>query len=250
VTGYRTRESALTPGRYERSSKRVLDVLLSVLGLVVLLPVFAALALAVRRSGPGPVLLRQPRVGIGGSVFPMVKFRTMVADAEAQGLPVWACQGDERVTAVGRVLRSSHLDELPQLWNVLVGDMSLVGPRPERPEISDVLSSRIPLWHRRHEVKPGITGWAQIRQGYAASVEESEAKLSCDLYYLQHCSLRFDVAILAATLRVLVAATLAGRGRSPVAPRAAGARSRVEGDGVPARVSLLGGARRLPGRRR
>ncbi|GAA2758406.1 sugar transferase [Actinopolymorpha rutila] len=188
------------PGRYERRAKRALDVVLSLTGIVVLLPVLIASAVAVRLSGPGPVLLRQRRVGARGSVFLMAKFRTMVADAEADGRPVWSRQDDDRVTPVGRILRSSHLDELPQLWNVLVGEMSLVGPRPERPEISETLVSQIPHWHLRHGVRPGITGWAQVRQGYTSNVEEFRAKLSYDLYYLRHCSLRLDLVILAETL--------------------------------------------------
>ena len=200
VTLHSTYEPVIARSRYERTAKRALDVVLSAVGIVALLPVLVALAVAVRLSGPGPVLLRQRRVGVRGSAFSMIKFRTMVADAEADGRQVWACQDDDRVTAVGRVLRSSHLDELPQLWNVLTGEMSLVGPRPERPDISQALDDQIPGWHRRHEVRPGITGWAQIRQGYAASVEDSRAKLSYDLHYLEHCRLRLDLVILAKTL--------------------------------------------------
>lgn len=182
------------------AAKRTLDLAVSVVGLVLLAPVFVAVAAAIRISSPGPALLRQRRVGAGGAVFAMAKFRTMVTTAEPDGLPVWSCDDDDRVTVVGRFLRASHLDELPQLWNVVVGEMSLVGPRPERPEISAELSIAIPQWQRRHDVKPGITGWAQLRSGYAASVAQSRTKLSHDLYYLEHQCLRLDLQILAETL--------------------------------------------------
>lgn len=131
----------------------------------------------------------------------MLKFRTMVAGAEPDGCPVWSGEQDDRVTPIGRILRANHLDELPQLWNVFVGEMSLVGPRPERPEIDRELERQIPSWKARYDVKPGITGWAQIRSGYAASVEQSRVKLIHDLYYRQHCNLRLDLAILAETFR-------------------------------------------------
>lgn len=185
---------------YERTIKRLVDLSVAAIGLVLLVLAFPAVALAVRLSGPGPVLLRQRRVGAEGLPFSMVKFRTMVVDAEADGRAVWSCDNDARITAVGRVLRAYHLDELPQLWNVLVGEMSLVGPRPERLEISRELDVEIPQWHRRHDIRPGITGWAQVRQGYVDSVAGSRTKLAHDLYYLQNCSLRLDLRILAETV--------------------------------------------------
>lgn len=180
-------------------AKRVLDISLAAFGLAVLAPVLVAIALVVRLSGPGPVVLRQKRVGLGGAIFCMLKFRTMIDGAEPDGRPVWSSESDGRVTTVGRILRERHFDELPQLWNVLVGEMSIVGPRPERPGIDEELERQIPCWKRRYELKPGITGWAQIRSGYAASVEESRIKLAHDLYYLEHCNFRLDLVILAET---------------------------------------------------
>jgi len=180
--------------------KRVIDVTGAAAGLIMLTPVFLVLAVLIRASSRGPVVLRQRRVGMNGAVFEMVKFRTMVATAEADGRPVWCAKNDERVTPVGRVLRAHHLDELPQLWNVLIGQMSLIGPRPERPEISAVLAVEIPQWQQRHCVRPGMTGWAQLRSGYAASIDESRLKLTHDLYYLRHRCLRLDLEILAETV--------------------------------------------------
>jgi lipopolysaccharide/colanic/teichoic acid biosynthesis glycosyltransferase/O-antigen/teichoic acid export membrane protein len=221
--------------------KRAFDLLLAVLGMVFLLPIFLTVAIAVRLSGPGPVLLRQRRVGAHGSVFSMLKFRTMIDGAEADGRPFWCCENDERITAVGRVLRAHHLDELPQLWNVLVGQMSLVGPRPERPEIDEALAIEIPQWRCRNEVRPGITGLAQVRQGYVASVEGSRVKLTHDLHYLAHCSLRFDLAIMRETFglrprrqRLMQA--------SPEATRPT-ARPSGEDKSVTAQVLMLTGAR-------
>ena len=143
-------------------------------------------------------------MGEGGRIFEIVKFRTMVDGAEAGGEAVWALEDDPRVTNVGRLLRRTRLDEIPQLWNVLRGDMSIVGPRPERPEFLDVLNAEVPYWTRRHFVKPGITGWAQVRHGYADDVDGTAAKLAYDLYYLKHRSLVLDLAILLMTARILV----------------------------------------------
>jgi lipopolysaccharide/colanic/teichoic acid biosynthesis glycosyltransferase len=187
---------------YTSTAKRITDVVLSVVGLALSLPILVAVAVAVRVSGPGPILLRQPRVGRHGAVFSMIKFRSMVIGAEADGQAVWCTDDDDRVTPIGRILRARHLDELPQLWNVIVGEMSLVGPRPERPEIDQALAAQIPYWNRRYEVRPGITGLAQVRQGYVSSVEQSRVKLTHDLYYLAHCNLRGDLAILAETVQL------------------------------------------------
>jgi lipopolysaccharide/colanic/teichoic acid biosynthesis glycosyltransferase len=187
-------------GVYRRFGKRGLDVLLATVGLVCALPVLLLIAVVVRRSGPGPVLLRQARVGADGKVFSMIKFRTM-SGTGGVGEPSWAGDNDdERVTRAGRRLRRTHLDELPQLWNVLMGDMSLVGPRPEQPEVDAFLGERIPLWTVRHSARPGLTGWAQICQGYVASVDASRVKLSYDLDYLDHYSPSFDFMILARTV--------------------------------------------------
>jgi exopolysaccharide biosynthesis polyprenyl glycosylphosphotransferase len=189
---------------YPRVVKRMFDIFTACLGLLVTAPLWPAIAVLVHRSGPGGVLFRQKRLGEGGRVFEIVKFRTMVDGAEANGEAVWALEDDPRVTRVGRFLRRTRLDEIPQLWNVLRGDMSLVGPRPERPEFLDVLNSQIPYWTRRHFVKPGITGWAQVRHGYADDVDGTADKLAYDLYYLKHRSLVLDLAILLMTARILV----------------------------------------------
>jgi lipopolysaccharide/colanic/teichoic acid biosynthesis glycosyltransferase len=148
-------------------------------------------------------------------VFTIFKFRTMRADAEAGGAAVWASVNDPRLTRAGAVMRQLRLDELPQLWNVLRGEMSLVGPRPERPEFLEELSDRVPFWMRRHLIKPGLTGWAQVRGGYAASAEETATKLSYDLWYLRHRSLTVDLAILLRTLAVVVRGETATRSTAP-----------------------------------
>jgi exopolysaccharide biosynthesis polyprenyl glycosylphosphotransferase len=189
---------------YPRVAKRLFDIVTAVLGLLVTAPVWPVIAVCVNRSGPGGVFFRQKRLGEGGHIFEIVKFRTMVDGAEAGGGAVWALEDDPRVTSVGRFLRRTRLDEIPQLWNVLRGDMSIVGPRPERPEFLDVLNAEVPYWTRRHFVKPGITGWAQVRHGYADDVDGTAAKLAYDLYYLKHRSLVLDLAILLMTARILV----------------------------------------------
>ncbi|HET9437496.1 MAG TPA: sugar transferase [Gaiellaceae bacterium] len=189
---------------YPRVVKRVLDVIVALLGLLVTAPALPVIAVLVRRSGPGGVLFRQQRLGEGGRTFEIIKFRTMVDGAEADGEAVWARRDDPRVTDVGRFLRRTRLDEVPQLWNVLRGDMSIVGPRPERPEFVDILNSEIPYWTRRHFVKPGITGWAQVRRGYADDVDGTADKFAYDLYYLKHRSLVLDLAVILMTARTLV----------------------------------------------
>jgi lipopolysaccharide/colanic/teichoic acid biosynthesis glycosyltransferase len=155
----------------------------------------------VRRSGP--VIFCQTRLGEGGRVFTLYKFRTMRVDAELSGA-VWAAEHDPRVTPVGRFMRKTRLDELPQLWNVLRGDMSFVGPRPERPEFLAELEAEVPFWRRRHLVKPGLTGWAQVRRGYTADAAGTGDKLSYDLWYLRHRSLVVDLAICVKTLSTVL----------------------------------------------
>ncbi len=180
--------------------KRVLDLgIASVIGLLSL-PLLPVIALLIRRDG-GPALFRQPRVGEGGRPFTLYKLRTMRVDAAAAAQ--WASLDDPRITRIGHFLRKSHLDELPQLWNVLKGDMSLVGPRPEQPEFVDRLERSVPFYQRRHMLRPGITGWAQVRCGYAGSDVGSAWKLCHDLYYLKHRSMVFDLVILGETLRTL-----------------------------------------------
>jgi exopolysaccharide biosynthesis polyprenyl glycosylphosphotransferase len=171
---------------------------------LVLLPVMALAALAVKLSSRGPVLFRQARVGRNGKVFTLYKFRSMYTNAEAQTGAVWASKDDPRVTPVGRWLRRTRIDELPQLWNVLHGDMSVVGPRPERPEFVKVLAEKIPYYRQRHCVKPGITGWAQINHKYSDSVEDTITKLEFDLYYIKQISPALDIYILFQTLKTVL----------------------------------------------
>ncbi|MDX6513620.1 MAG: hypothetical protein QOE36_3124 [Gaiellaceae bacterium] len=179
---------------YSRTAKRVFDVVVAILGLLATGWLFPILALLVKRT-PGPVVYRQTRLGEGGKPFTIFKFRTMRNDAEAAGTAIWAAESDPRVTSVGKLLRLTRLDELPQLWNVLRGEMSIVGPRPERPEFLEQLQEELPFWKRRHLVKPGITGWAQVRRGYTSDASSTGDKLSYDLWYLRHRSLIVDLAI-------------------------------------------------------
>jgi sugar transferase (PEP-CTERM system associated) len=182
--------------------KRLADILASIFGLLLSLPLLALIALAIRLTSPGPFLYRQKRVGRDGVVFDCYKFRTMRADAEADTGPTWAGDDDSRITPVGRFLRQSHMDEIPQLWNVLKGDMSLVGPRPERPEFVAALGRQIPFYFLRQTVRPGITGWAQIRYKYGNSVEDMKEKLRYDLFYIKNISIGLDCLIILHTLKV------------------------------------------------
>jgi exopolysaccharide biosynthesis polyprenyl glycosylphosphotransferase len=191
---------------YSRPSKRVFDIVAAVVGLVLAAPLMAVMALLTRTT-PGPVLVRQTRVGEGGRCFTVLKIRTMRCDAEVGGA-TFACDDDPRVTRVGRVLRRAHLDELPQLWNVLKGDMSMVGPRPERPEFIQMIEDSVPFWSRRLLVKPGVTGWAQILGDYASDCDGMARKLSYDLWYLRHGSVLVDLAICVETVGVQLRALL------------------------------------------
>ena len=184
---------------YTSLTKRTFDVAIAFAAILVTLPLIAVMALLIRR----PVLYRQVRVGEWGRTFMMYKFRTMREGAEETGTAVYAAVNDQRITRVGRILRRTRLDELPQLWNVLIGDMSIVGPRPERPEFS-VLLEQIPWWMRRNMAKPGITGWAQINSGYASDTDSAAEKLSYDLWYLRHRSLLLDLIICLRTMPKLV----------------------------------------------
>jgi exopolysaccharide biosynthesis polyprenyl glycosylphosphotransferase len=186
---------------YTRFAKRAFDIAVAAAALALTWWLFPILWLAVRRT-PGPVIFRQTRLGEGGRPFTIYKFRTMRADAEAAGA-VWAAHDDPRVTATGRVMRKLRLDELPQLVNVLRGEMSIVGPRPERPEFLEQLRDTVPFWTRRHLVKPGITGWAQVRRGYTADAEGTADKLSYDLWYLRHRSLAIDLAVCVKTFTTI-----------------------------------------------
>ena len=178
--------------------KRGLDLVIGGVTLVVLSPVLLVVASAVKLTSPGPALLRQERMGLDGRAFSMLKFRTMRADAEAESGPVWATPDDARRTALGAVLRRFSLDELPQLLNVLRGDMSLVGPRPERPVFVETFRRRIPGYMLRHKVKAGMTGWAQIN-GWRGNTS-LEKRIEYDLYYIERWSLGFDLAILVKTI--------------------------------------------------
>jgi exopolysaccharide biosynthesis polyprenyl glycosylphosphotransferase len=189
---------------YSRFVKRAFDLVIASVALVALAPVLLVVALIVRLSSPGPIFFRQLRLGEGGEPFEILKYRTMVEGAEKPGVAVWAAADDSRVTPVGGVLRRTRLDEVPQLWNVLRGDMSIVGPRPERPEFLDLLRETVPFWTRRHLVKPGITGWAQVRRGYTSDASGTAEKLAYDLYYIKYRSLLFDLAIAARTVRVVL----------------------------------------------
>jgi exopolysaccharide biosynthesis polyprenyl glycosylphosphotransferase len=188
---------------YTRVTKRIFDLVVSSLGLVLVAPLFPILALLVRTT-PGPVIYRQTRLGEGGRRFTILKLRTMRVDAERSGSPRFAEQHDSRTTWIGGILRRTHLDELPQLWNVLRGEMSVVGPRPERPEFVELLERTVPFWTRRLLVKPGITGWAQLRCGYASDSESMAEKLSYDLWYLRNRDVVVDLAICAKTFTALL----------------------------------------------
>ena len=183
-------------------SKRLLDAVLSTVALFILLPLMILVAVLIKLDSPGPVFYRQLRVGLQGVCYEILKFRSMHMDAEKEGAR-WATLNDARVTRVGRWMRRWRIDELPQLINVIKGDMSLVGPRPERPTYVQRLKESIPYYDLRHTVRQGLTGWAQIRFRYASSEEDSHLKLQYDLYYVKNLSLRLDVRILLETIRVI-----------------------------------------------
>jgi sugar transferase (PEP-CTERM system associated) len=184
--------------------KRTFDIVMSLALLAFALPIMLATALAIRLEGPGPIIYRQERVGLGGRRFMCLKFRSMAVDAEGDGVPRWAALADPRVTAVGRFIRKVRVDELPQLINVLRGEMSFVGPRPERPAFVQELKRDIPFYDIRHSVKPGVTGWAQVRYSYGASFDDARKKLQFDLYYVKNHSLFLDLLILIETVRVVL----------------------------------------------
>jgi exopolysaccharide biosynthesis polyprenyl glycosylphosphotransferase len=184
--------------------KRLVDVIAGGIGVVLSLPVMLLVALLIKLTSRGAVLYHQARVGQHGRIFTVHKFRSMVSDAEATTGAVWAQENDSRVTPIGGFLRRSRLDELPQLWNVLRGDMSLVGPRPERPEFVRNLTEKIPFYGQRHVVRPGLTGWAQIRYTYGASVEDAMEKLQYDLFYIKNLSLALDLFILVSTVKTVL----------------------------------------------
>jgi sugar transferase (PEP-CTERM system associated) len=184
--------------------QRWYSLLISLIGVVVAAPIMLLVALAVKLSSAGPILYRQRRVGQYGVPFEVYKFRSMVADAEASTGAVWATKGDPRVTGVGRFIRKTRLDELPQLFNVLKGEMAICGPRPERPEFVRTLSEQIPFYRQRHFVKPGITGWAQVNHKYGDTLEDTITKLEYDLYYIKNLSPALDAVIMFHTAKVML----------------------------------------------
>jgi sugar transferase (PEP-CTERM system associated) len=184
--------------------RRILDVGLSVMGLILSAPVMAVAALSIKMDSPGPVLFRQARVGKDGKVFMLYKFRSMSVNAEQLTGPVWASEDDPRITRSGRLLRKIRLDETPQMFNVLRGDMSFIGPRPERPVFVNQLKEQIPFYGLRFAVKPGITGWAQVKYPYGSTVEDALEKLQYDLYYIKNMSIFLDVLILLKSVQVVL----------------------------------------------
>ena len=209
ITNFVTAAASRRAGRSAQDHvKRAIDLVLAALGLAAGGPVILLLGALVRLTSKGPAFYTQKRAGLGGKPFSILKLRTMYCDAEAEG-PRWSAPDDPRVTPVGRLLRRAHLDELPQLWNVVRGDMSLVGPRPERPHFVRRLGALVPLYSARLAVKPGITGLAQLRYRSERTIEDAQAKLAYDLEYIKRRSLLLDLRILATTA-VRVVAGLAG----------------------------------------
>jgi lipopolysaccharide/colanic/teichoic acid biosynthesis glycosyltransferase len=196
--------AASTRARTLAIIERSTDVVCGVIGLALTAPLMLIAALAIVLESPGPVLYSQERVGRYGRTFRMPKLRTMIPEAEADGQAVWAQEDDPRVTRVGSFLRRARLDEAPQFWNVLRGEMSLIGPRPERPEFVALLSSKIPMYQERHVVRPGITGWAQVQFRYGASIEDAAKKLEYDMYYIQNRSFFLHILILIKTAVVVL----------------------------------------------
>lgn len=201
--GWLVYTDGFTFGSLDRFIKRAFDLVVSSIVLVLTAPLIVGGIIAIRWEGPGPVFYRQQRVTLDGKLFWIMKLRTMLVNAEANGA-VWADKKDNRITKAGNFLRRARIDELPQLVNILRGEMSFVGPRPERPIFVEQLAEKIPLYHERHMVKAGLTGWAQINYPYGASIEDARSKLSYDLYYVKNFSILFDCVILLQTLRVVL----------------------------------------------
>jgi exopolysaccharide biosynthesis polyprenyl glycosylphosphotransferase len=197
------------PSRVHLWRKRLLDIACASLMILVTAPLLLLIAVGIKLGSPGPAIFSQERVGLHGKTFTLYKFRSMDMDAESESGPAWAAEFDDRVTSFGKLLRRFRLDEIPQAFNVLRGDMSFAGPRPERPYFVDMLSARVPSYSLRHYAKPGITGWAQVTYPYGASVEDAIEKLQYDLYYIKHMSFRQDLVVLFKTFKVV----LFGRGR-------------------------------------
>ena len=196
VEGFRVRPS-------QQFTRRVVSFIASAILLLLFLPFFPLVVLLVRLSSPGPIFIRQIRVGEGGRNFTVYKFRSMRQDAEATGAK-WAQKNDPRVTRWGMIMRKTRIDEIPQLWCVLKGDMGFVGPRPERPEFVPWLAEQLPFYNLRHVIRPGLTGWAQVRYGYGATLEQAREKLEYDLYYVKHASLGLDLLIMFETIKTIL----------------------------------------------
>ena len=189
---------------WEKKLKRIIDIIVSLLLLLVNIPTMVISTLAIKLDSKGPVFFKQERSGLNGKTFRMVKFRSMYQDAEKHTGPVWSQKNDPRITKVGRILRALRIDEIPQMYNVLKGEMSLVGPRPERPFFVEKLSQEIPYYKRRLKVRPGITGWAQVKHKYDESIEDVKIKLRYDLFYIENMSIRMDMKILFRTIFVVI----------------------------------------------
>lgn len=204
--GWMVFSSGFQCGRVKTFAKRTLDIVVSLATLLVAWPLMVLVILAIKLEDgfSQPVLYRQQRVGMFGKTFSLLKFRSMTVNAESDGVAVWASKNDKRVTKVGRIIRLSRLDELPQVFNILQGHMSIVGPRPERPEFVTELAEQIPYYSERHTIKPGLTGWAQLRYSYGSSMDDSIEKLQYDLYYVKNQSLLLDLMIMLQTLEVIL----------------------------------------------
>jgi len=199
----RNRRFSLLHDRVGLRLKRIADFLIAVVGIFVTFPLIVLIAILVYFDSPGGVIFKQRRVGLNGSVFILYKFRSMVENAEKVGAQ-WSEIGDPRITRLGKFLRVSRLDELPQLWNLIAGNMSLIGPRPERPEFVEQLKKEIPFYDLRHQIPPGLTGWAQVMYSYGSSVKDARIKLEYDLYYIRNHSIRLDLAIILRTFIVVL----------------------------------------------
>ncbi len=189
---------------WEKRVKRFLDILFSFFVLLISVPVIIITSIWIKLDSKGPIIFKQERTGLNGKVFKVYKFRSMVKDAEKLSGPVWSSKDDPRVTRVGKIIRKVRIDEIPQMYNVLKGEMSLVGPRPERPYFVDKLAKEIPLYKRRLKVRPGVTGWAQVKHKYDESLEDVHTKLRFDLFYIENMSLRMDFKILFRTVFVVI----------------------------------------------
>jgi sugar transferase (PEP-CTERM system associated) len=196
--------SGFEKSKFRRFSKRLFDLVVSITMMILTLPLFLLAAVLIKLDSPGPVIFSQARVGERNRIYRMYKFRSMVRDAEKLTGPVWAEEKDSRITRVGRVMRRLRIDELPQLWNVIEGSMSFVGPRPEREVFVNELEKIVPYYRERFTVKPGITGWAQVKYGYGASVADAIEKLSFDLFYIKNMSLGLDILVFILTIKVVL----------------------------------------------